>query len=430
VSRRAISGSGLYEAVARDISGERATIVAALLLVVGGCGVGESGEGIQDISVRDSTGVRIIESRASSVGRTSGWRVEDVPLLEIGEVEGDAPYLFANIGSIVRLSDGRIVVRETRSGEVRYFTSEGRHLLSALGRGDGPEELRSGSGTLMALEGDTLIVSDRLDRVVLDENGRFVRRLTLGVETLGELIGYGSGDGGTWTADGSFIAHLSEPIPAPLAPGPLTRQALHIVRVSADLTQVDTVFAIRDSEYQVTAAGSLATPPFYAAPRFSVTATGQTHVVADGALPEVHRLGEGGRHEIVRWRFEPELITANDVEHWVGSFVARSPAQEQRIRASYAEVDAPAYKPVAAWVVAGRHGEVLLASGHPWDPAFAPVRWSIIDADGEHLGQIDLPSRFEPRDFGVDWILGEWRNELDVPIVRLYRLIREDDDDR
>jgi hypothetical protein len=288
------------------------SVAAAVLPGLAACG-SDALPGARGIALRDSAGLRIIETSAPVDGRGSGWRVEAAPLLQIGAVDGDAPYLFASLGAMARLSDGRIVVSETRTGQVRYFDPDGLHIQSVLGRGEGPGELRTGGGRFIVSSGDSLVVMDRLDRLVLDEEGRFVRRLTLRPEVLTDLIGLGSGDGGTWTASGSYVAHLVEPLAVPLTPGGLQRQVMRVARVSPDLAEADTLFQIRASQYQVTADRGLASPPFYAAPRFGLSVTGETYVIADGELSEVHRLRDVGTHEIVRWTQDPVPITAADV---------------------------------------------------------------------------------------------------------------------
>lgn len=68
---------------------------------------------------------------------------EGVVDLEFGETEGDEPYLFTRIESIVEDPTGRIVVADLQSHEVRVFDPEGRFLFRFGGQGEGPGELTS-----------------------------------------------------------------------------------------------------------------------------------------------------------------------------------------------------------------------------------------------------------------------------------------------
>ena len=61
--------------------------------------------------------------------------------LEIGEVEGEDPYLFTTIGSIVEDDRGRVIVADYQTHEVRVFDPDGRFSFSFGGQGEGPGEL-------------------------------------------------------------------------------------------------------------------------------------------------------------------------------------------------------------------------------------------------------------------------------------------------
>ena len=61
--------------------------------------------------------------------------------LELGEIDGDDPYLFTTIPSIVEGPRGRLIVADMQSHEVRVFGPEGRFLFRFGGQGEGPGEL-------------------------------------------------------------------------------------------------------------------------------------------------------------------------------------------------------------------------------------------------------------------------------------------------
>ena len=62
--------------------------------------------------------------------------------LEIGELEGDDPYLFTRVFAIAADPAGRILVADGPAHEVRVFDSGGDFLFSLGGEGDGPGEFR------------------------------------------------------------------------------------------------------------------------------------------------------------------------------------------------------------------------------------------------------------------------------------------------
>lgn len=113
------------------------------------------------------------------------WQLSAEPSLEIGVVEGRPAYQLYGAISSVRLDDGRIVVLNAGSHELRIYDADGR-ILGAVGReGEGPGEFRS-PVRLYRLGRDSVMVYDR-------GNARF----------------------SVHTVDGTFVRTE----PAPLGPG-------------------------------------------------------------------------------------------------------------------------------------------------------------------------------------------------------------------
>ena len=61
--------------------------------------------------------------------------------LEVGEIEGEDPYLFTTIGSVVEDDRGRLIVADYQTHEVRVFAPDGRFAFRFGGQGEGPGEL-------------------------------------------------------------------------------------------------------------------------------------------------------------------------------------------------------------------------------------------------------------------------------------------------
>ena len=61
--------------------------------------------------------------------------------LEFGEIEGDDPYLFTRVGSVVEDTEGRLIVADKETDEVRVFDSRGYFVFRLGGPGEGPGEL-------------------------------------------------------------------------------------------------------------------------------------------------------------------------------------------------------------------------------------------------------------------------------------------------
>jgi len=86
-------------------------------------------------------GIQVIESRAPRWENTPHW-VVGAPVVEIGSVDGDSSGILFQVQDAVRLSDGRILVANGGTNELRFFTGSGRHLATIGGTGSGPGEFR------------------------------------------------------------------------------------------------------------------------------------------------------------------------------------------------------------------------------------------------------------------------------------------------
>jgi acyl-CoA reductase-like NAD-dependent aldehyde dehydrogenase len=53
-----------------------------------------------------------------------------------------------------------------------------------------------------------------------------------------------------------------------------------------------------------------------------------------------------------------------------------------------------------------------------------PRRWHVLDPEGRYLGDVDMPRDFIVHEIGHDQVIGVWRDALELPYVRVYRLIK------
>ena len=112
----------------------------------------------------DSAGVFIAENSGLPAPEDI-WSVDPTPLVSIGGVSAPPPALFEVVTQAVRLGDGRIVVLENQTSELRFFDENGDHLKTAGGHGEGPGEFEYAS-SFVRLAGDTLLI-DAGDRFIL-----------------------------------------------------------------------------------------------------------------------------------------------------------------------------------------------------------------------------------------------------------------------
>ncbi|MCH7716498.1 MAG: hypothetical protein IH876_10235 [Gemmatimonadetes bacterium] len=91
--------------------------------------------------VRDSAGVRIVENVEPQWTAETAWRLATEPLVDIGGGDIDEQQLFRVSGTL-RLSDGRIVVANSGTHELRFYDAEETYLSSLGGEGGGPGEFQ------------------------------------------------------------------------------------------------------------------------------------------------------------------------------------------------------------------------------------------------------------------------------------------------
>ncbi len=67
-------------------------------------------------------------------------------------------------------------------------------------------------------------------------------------------------------------------------------------------------------------------------------------------------------------------------------------------------------------------GMVWLRTGRHFPPKAPSNEWTGFSREGVLLGTLSLPERLEVLEFGEDYVLGVWKDEMDVEYVRLYAL--------
>lgn len=403
----------------RPVRRQRAGFVAALLLSVafGGCTADMQRSAI---TVVDSAGVTVITSRASA-GGDAGWSLGRDPELRIGTAQGDPHYELYRVVGVHRMDDGRIVVANAGTGELRFYGPSGEWIATAGGTGEGPGEFRQ--MTTMVVAADSIWVWDlALDRVsVFDGAGAFVRTILLAQTEEGpppEFVGR--------LADGRlllgqyvrfWVAHPEpgvQPIPIRYEiadpDGGVLKQlgefeaGIHLVQVRDDhLWSISVPFG-RLSYFTPTDDGFL----FGTGERFEVRQYG-----ASGGLRRVMRLDR-----------TPDPVGSGSLEAWIAAVAAlRGDADARRIlRQRYDGVPLPATRPTYTAVK-------MDALGNVWAkdyslPGEEPSRWTVFDSAGVYVGAVTMPEGFEPHQIGADFLLGVSTDSLGVETAEVFSLDR------
>lgn len=373
-------------------------------------------------TVRDSAGVQIVESTAPLWEEASGWSIAPRPIVSIGAVDGPEEYLFDRIRGVLRLPDGRIVVVNGGSAEIRFFASDGTYLSSTGGSGDGPGEFR---GVLSAaLVGDSLLVYDGgLNRLsVLNLDGEFLTSRQLA----------SNGD----PVHPNRMYALEGPIPG-------RGYVFTLFSRAADMRPAPVLYwesgATLLYSYNGTLEGEIgwpsgsdmfSTPERAGTPEFGAwTATdlyqGRLHI-GHGRPYEVAVFGpEGTLERLIRRVEAPQTIAAAipRLLEWAGEQGAPPEALLDFRRRLETEPQVE-IMPFYSDLVLDTLGNLWVERYRPrWTTG--PHAWEVFDPEGRWLGRIDLPEDLEVYEIGRDFVLGVWSNEVDVQHVRMYSLERE-----
>ena len=87
-----------------------------------------------------SAGVRIVDNARPADDARLPWRIGPDPVVSIGEVTGDESYMLHRANDAATLPDGRIVVANTGTNELRVFDAAGVYLTTWGRAGEGPGE--------------------------------------------------------------------------------------------------------------------------------------------------------------------------------------------------------------------------------------------------------------------------------------------------
>lgn len=360
---------------------------------------------------RDSAGVVLV----SNPDATVEWRLDEAPVVSIGSIAGPPHTQFTRIVSALRLSDGRIVAANFNTPpEVRFYSATGEHLRSVGRAGEGPGEYSS-IAWVKAADGGLLVYDWWTSRFTLLSDSGDVAAVTPIAEiaglpptrfTLRDMF-----------ADGSFLARPNFAVsPGTTGEGRFPTPVLH---VSADLSTVDTLLVVPGVMYSTP--DSIAQPVLFGAD-VVLRAAGDRLIVGTAEDFRFDVRDPNGRLTMrVSWEQEQREVTDADVHALLESRLSQTtdPAMHARIRRYHRAADVASHMPPYDRIVAGDDGTIWVRS---YSPGGEPSTWRVFSRDGILLARVQMPPQLRIEQAGDDWVLGVWRNELDVESVRLYRV--------
>ena len=421
--------------------------LSGLLLALVACGDGGDRPSGEDSSppdpvVRDSAGIRIIESSAPA-WEGDGWRVSDTPSVVIGRREGDERYLLGWVnwrsGAVV-LRDGRIAVLDGRSAVIRVYSPEGEHIEDWGRRGEGPGEFGSYPDHIFPYRGDSILVSEETDQFsVFDDEGRFGRRampgmrLTLWYERdifdRGILLtAYSCCEFHGPLPSGALLLSTPEMIPNS---GTGTKRGSVLVAVVPDTGGVaDSVGVFNAGRYRPRAAPGGRPGWFHFQPSFALAVGPDGFLVTEGDSYSIEAFDANGRpSRIIRLAREPRPVTdevkavyeAELREEILGSgdpLEGGSPDEEIRRALS---VPYPPHLPTFEWLHVDPEGNVW-AGQRRYGAGDDMNEFFVFAGDGRYLGIVEVPAKLSVLQIGADFVLARLSDDLGVQYVHTYRI--------
>lgn len=367
----------------------------------------------------DSAGIRIVENSRPPDGSRLGWRIGPEPAVSIGKREGEVPYLFASATDATILRDGRIVVVDMASDELRVFDALGSHLATWGGQGEGPGEFID----LYHVDrwpGDSVAAGDyrRESITVFDSDGKFGRIVRLESDpSPWDLRAFFALGLYMVTGEGSVLVsrqpHGSDEVDIAILDGDgIRRGSLGRHPGWPSLVQRGMVL------YQPIFSRSLAVEPW--AELVVIAPTDRSEIRAfthTGTLARIVRLGQ-----------EPRAPERAHIDAYIEAQVSRVSSEDAdhraRLRRDYNSVPVAERLPVFTSVISD-------ALDHLWVEEYEVpgeerdgVLWTVVDPGGRVLGFVETPEGLEVYEIGDDFILGRVKDELGVEYIQVWPLER------
>lgn len=375
----------------------------------------------------DSAGIRIVENARAAEGSRLAWRIGPESAVSIGAVEGEEPYLFQWVRSAFMMSDGRIVVADGGTDEIRVFTATGTHLVSWGGKGQGPGDF----GNLYRADpwpGDSVVAwySGNYGISFFDAGGRFGHSFVL------------RSDLARWMR------------PRPLA----VREdgtILSVVGEVADSLQVEIwdgegrlhgSLGRQPNEELITARGPRGhaeTVPAAYSSELVLAAWGDLVVASPNKPYEIRAFrADGTLARIVRREHVPVAPAEADRQVFLEQrkdMYRSSVDASTRQRVSEALLEEQIWPFLETFTLAEHFPafSTIMAdgAGHLWVREYDLPReenpvplWTVFDPEGRVLGFVETPEGLDILQIGEDFILGRAKDEFEVEYVQVWPLER------
>lgn len=347
------------------------------------------------------------------------WTVGPEPAVTIGEVEGDAPYLFSGIRAAAILPGGGIAVADGGTSTVRIFSPDGTFVTELGRQGKGPGEFMRISRLVVAPP-DTLVVYDsglfRVSRFLL--SGSFLSSVEIQAQD-----GYPELYLGRFS-DGDFcLGWLRQ---KPLPDEAISTDEMRFARFGGDGRMSDSIGTTTGMRRMVDRDNPGLTPLAFS-PHLYAALVGDSILLTNGVRPEIEVWDAHGNVARTIPVPAPEVDPS---EAWA--------ALEQELQAHGNSYERQWFQGQPRDVPIPRISMMFVDDqARIWVKEFAPLtdnhirmtgyleggRWLVMDMDGTVAATVELPAGFRIRDVRGNEVLGTVRDDVGVERVQAYHIV-------
>ena len=368
---------------------------------------------------RDSAGITIVENARPALDSRLGWRIGESAAVSIGTEEGEPGEMLFDVRDATRLADGRIVVANAGTSELRVFGADGAYLETWGGQGDGPGEFSAYTPEPVSRwPGDSIVAGNmfgaRLE--IFDLQGNPGRTVTL-ENGYHSLLGV--------MPDGTVLAKPSAVLTGGIfgAGEPLIRRDEDFGLLRPDGGLRLSLGALPGEEWFSSPAGPMAMRHPFARATI-VTIWGDLAVVAPTDRYELRAYrSDGTLVRIIRRDYEPRSPTQAELDAELSDRYADLP-EERRMGLLAETADMPLVDFFPAF-------DALRSDplGNLWVreyglPGQDGSLWTVFDAEGRVQGLVETPPGLDVFEIGEDYFLGSTADEFDVERVQVWPLDR------
>ena len=395
--------------------------VAALLLsmAAAACQAGCHSDASAQQVIRDSAGIRITENARPADESRLPWRIGPDPMVSIGEVVGEEAYLLHRANDATILTDGRIMIANTGTDELRVFDSAGAHLATWGGEGEGPGEF-SGLAGVAPWPGDSVVAWNTSTWVmsVFDSEGVFGRAFTLDSEA-------GVLEPRAVLKNGSILGRT----------GKVASEGYRRSRETYELRHSGTESPVGfgthpGQESYLTFRSGMAVLGYLPFGRSLWEAQWGGFVIVtpdDDYEIRAYDSATGALARIVRREYENRAPTREEVDEALDEALERAGLTGERLefaRQGYGDMPLVERFPAFRMLLTDPLDHLWVREATlPGMDRPAPL-WTVFDPEGRALGFIETPDGLTIHEIGTDYLLGRATDEMGVESVQVWALER------